>query len=99
MATPACPTKDSECNCDKANADASTFSSEYKTFLQTWAEAQMFAFEKSWGWFYWTWKTETAPLWSYQAGLAGGFLPPVAYQKDWDCSMAVPSFGSLPEFY
>ena len=96
---PTCPTKDSACNCDKANADASTFSSEYKTFLQTWAEAQMFAFEKSWGWFYWTWKTETAPLWSYQAGLAGGFLPPVAYQKNWDCSMAVPSFGSLPEFY
>jgi glucan 1,3-beta-glucosidase len=94
-----CPTKDSSCSCDEANAASSSFSKDYKTFLQTWAEAQMFAFEKSWGWFYWTWKTEDAPLWSYQAGLAGGFMPSLAYERSWDCSMAVPNFGSLPETY
>lgn len=96
---PMCPTKDSSCNCDLANGDPSTFTNEYKTFLKAWAEAQMFAFEKSWGWFYWTWRTESAPLWSYQAGLNGGILPALAYQRDWDCSMAIPSFGSLPETY
>ncbi|KAF2427380.1 glycoside hydrolase [Tothia fuscella] len=97
--TPMCPTQDNQCSCDQANADPSTFSSEYKLFLKTWAEAQMFAFEKSWGWFYWTWKTESAPLWSYQAALAGGFMPKLAYQKDWDCSKPIPSLGGLPEFY
>jgi glucan 1,3-beta-glucosidase len=94
-----CPTLDSKCNCNTANADVSTFSSDYKQFLQTFAEAQMSAFEKSWGWFYWTWKTESAPLWSYQAGLQGGILPALAYQRDWDCSKTMPSFGSLPEYY
>ena len=96
---PKCPTLDSRCDCDKANADPSTFSRSYKLFLQTWAEAQMSAFEKSWGWFYWTWKTETAYLWSYEAGLDGEFLPALAYKPDWDCSKPVPSFGDLPEFY
>jgi glucan 1,3-beta-glucosidase len=96
---PECPTLDSQCSCDLANSDASTFTSDFKQFLLTWAEAQMFAFEKSWGWFYWTWKTESAPLWSYQAGLQGNFLPAVAYQRNWDCSQTMPSFGSLPEYY
>ena len=96
---PQCPTQDSQCTCDMDSADPSTFTSDYKSFLLTWAEAQMFAFEKSWGWFYWTWKTESAPLWSYQDGLKGNYMPPLAYQRDWDCSKAVPSFGGLPEYY
>lgn len=96
---PSCPTKNDQCSCTIANADISTFTTDYKQFLLTWAEAQMFAFEKSWGWFYWTWKTENAPLWSYQAGLQGGILPAVVTERGWDCSKPVPSFGSLPEFY
>lgn len=97
--SPACPTQDDQCSCDMTNADPSTFSSEYKLFLQTWAEAQMSTFEMSWGWFYWTWKTESAPLWSYQAGLRDGYLPAIAYERNWDCSHPIPSLGSLPEFY
>ncbi|EWC43676.1 hypothetical protein DRE_01563 [Drechslerella stenobrocha 248] len=96
--SPACPTGDKQCSCEMANADPSDYSPEYKLFLKTWAEAQMHAFEKSWGWFYWTWKTESAPLWSYQAGLAAGIMPEKAYQRDWDCSKPIPSFGKLPEF-
>jgi glucan 1,3-beta-glucosidase len=96
---PECPTLDSQCSCDLANADPSTYTAEYKLFLQTFAEANMSAFEASWGWFYWTWKTESAPQWSYQAALEGGFMPALAYQRDWDCSQAIPSFGNLPEFY
>jgi glucan 1,3-beta-glucosidase len=97
--TPECPTANSQCNCDMANADPSTFTSDYKQFLLTWAEAQMSTFEKSWGWFYWTWKTESAPLWSYQAAVQGNFMPAVAYQRNWDCSQSIQSFGSLPEYY
>ncbi|GKT66333.1 beta-glucosidase 6 [Colletotrichum tofieldiae] len=97
--TPACPTEDNQCSCELANADPSTYTANYKTFLLTWAEAQMDIFEKSWGWFYWTWKTESAPLWSYQAGLQGNFLPSLAYKRSWDCSKPIPSFGDLPEYY
>ncbi|KAH8657940.1 glycoside hydrolase superfamily [Xylariales sp. PMI_506] len=99
VTSPSCPTKDSQCSCDLANADPSTFSDAYIAFLQDWAAAQMSVFEESWGWFYWTWKTESAPLWSYQAGLEGKFMPPLAYQRSWDCSKTVPDFGSLPEYF
>jgi glucan 1,3-beta-glucosidase len=58
--TPDCPTQNSQCSCDSANADPSTYSDTYKEFLQMFAEAQMHSFELGWGWFYWTWKTETS---------------------------------------
>ncbi|KAK6508610.1 hypothetical protein TWF506_010694 [Arthrobotrys conoides] len=94
---PSCPTGDKQCSCDLANADPKDMSPEYKLFLKTWAEAQMDAFEKSWGWFYWTWKTESAPLWSYKAGLEGGIMPEKAYERDWHCDKPIPSFGKLSE--
>ncbi|CAK7273840.1 hypothetical protein SEPCBS57363_005855 [Sporothrix epigloea] len=97
--TPSCPTGNSQCSCALSNQPVTSFSSEFKTFLLSFAEAQMSAYESGWGWFYWTWKTESAPLWSYQAGLQGGFMPPVAYERSWSCSGSMPSFGSLPEFY
>lgn len=96
---PRCPTGDDSCSCDKANADPSTYTDEYRLFLKTFAIAQMDAFEKSWGWFYWTWKSESAHQWSYEAGLKGKFMPEIAYKRDWDCSKSVPSFGKLPETY
>lgn len=97
--TPDCPTTDSQCSCDVANGPVSGYSDEYKKFLQTFAEAQMESFEKGWGWFYWTWVTEDTTQWSYQAGLAAGILPAKAYDRDFDCSQSIPSFGSLPEYY
>lgn len=96
---PSCPTQDSQCSCEQSNADPSTYTSEYRSFLKIWGEAQMFAFEKGWGWFYWAWKAESAPLWSYQAGLAGGMLPSLAYQREWSCTDTIPGFGGLPEYY
>ncbi|KAL1889104.1 hypothetical protein Sste5346_009169 [Sporothrix stenoceras] len=98
-ATPACPTQNSQCSCSMANMPVSSYSDDYKEFLLTFAQAQMSAYETGWGWFYWTWKTESAPLWSYQAGLQGGFMPPVAYKRSFNCGGSVPSFGSLPEYY
>ena len=98
---PGCPAKDSSCSCDNANADPSTFSSEYKNFLLMFAEAQMHSFEKGWGWWYWTWQTEAAYLWSYQAGLKAGILPEKAYSRDFNCDKDVPDFAAagLSEAY
>ncbi|CAE7119219.1 unnamed protein product [Rhizoctonia solani] len=63
-------------DCSTFTGDRSKFSSEYKTFLRKFYEAQVSAFERGGqGWFYWTWKAEEAHDWSYQAGLAGGWIP------------------------
>ncbi|KKF94756.1 putative glucan 1 3-beta-glucosidase D [Ceratocystis platani] len=97
--SPSCPAKDSSCRCTKANADASDWNSAYKDFLKDFAEAQMHSFERGRGWWYWTWKTESAPQWSYQAGLAAGVLPAKAYERDFDCSNLPTSYPGLDENY
>ncbi|RDL37190.1 (Trans)glycosidase [Venustampulla echinocandica] len=97
--SPGCPAKSASCSCSSANADPSTYSSAYKEFLQMFAEAQMHSFEKGWGWFYWTWKTESAAQWSYQAGLKAGILPAKAYEPKFKCEGSAPSFDGLPETY
>ncbi|KAK8015114.1 beta-glucosidase 6 [Apiospora arundinis] len=97
--TPKCPTKDKSCSCDQANADPSRYSATYKKFLKMFAEAQMVSFEKGLGWWYWTWDTEDAPLWSYKKGLAAGILPAKAYDKEFKCDSAVPDFSGLAETY
>ncbi|KAK6539410.1 hypothetical protein TWF694_009635 [Orbilia ellipsospora] len=98
IGAPRCPTGDKQCSCSLANADPSTMSADYKKFLKTWAIAQMDAFETSWGWFYWTWKTEAAYLWSYQSALGAGLMPEKANDRDWSCAQAIPTFGSLQEY-
>ncbi|KAJ5051871.1 uncharacterized protein L3040_001634 [Drepanopeziza brunnea f. sp. 'multigermtubi'] len=96
--TPDCPAQNDQCTCKQANADPSTYSPSYKKFLQMFAEAQMHSFEKGWGWFYWTWRTESATQWSYEKGLAAGILPKKAYAPEFNCSAAIPSFSDLPEY-
>jgi glucan 1,3-beta-glucosidase len=97
--SPDCPTTNSQCSCTNANAPGSSYSSDYKQFLQMFAEAQMSSFEQGWGWFYWTWVTEDATQWSYQLGLAAGILPKKAYDRDFNCTGSIPSFSGLPEYY
>lgn len=97
--TPACPLKNSQCDCTSANSDPQKYSKTYKQFLQMFAEAQMYSFEKGWGWFYWTWKTEAATQWSYQLGLKAGILPAKAYAPEFSCSQSIPNFAGLPESY
>ena len=92
--TPLCPSAP-DCSCDMPNADPSQYSDEYKRFLQMYAEAQMDSFEKVWGWFYWTWKTEKAVQWSWMLGLQAGILPSKAYAPSFKCGDAVPDFGGL----
>ncbi|KAH8174897.1 cellulase (glycosyl hydrolase family 5) domain-containing protein [Sarocladium implicatum] len=91
---PSCPSQDSRCTCSVSN-DENKYTDAYKLFIKTWAIAQMDAYEKGTGWFYWTWKTESAPMWSYKHGLDGGFLPKKAYERDWDCSQDMPSFDGV----
>ncbi|WEW58141.1 glucan 1,3-beta-glucosidase [Emydomyces testavorans] len=99
--SPLCPTTNNKkaCSCDGANANPSAYSDSYKKFLQTYAEAQMFAFEKGWGWFYWTWETESATQWSWRRGLEAGILPKKAYEPTFTCGAQMPDLGDLPEYY
>ncbi len=53
----------------------------------------MNSFEKAWGWFYWTWKTESATQWDYKAGMANGILPKTTWQRSFNCSSSIPDFG------
>jgi len=62
-------------SCTGKTGKASTFSKEYKTFLRKFWEAQVITYEKAQGWIQWTWKAENADEWSYQAGLANGWIP------------------------
>lgn len=103
--SPQCPTEadDSDsgkqCSCGPANADPSDYSDSYKTFLQTYAEAQISAFETGWGWFYWTWDTESAVQWSWKKGLAAGILPKKVYDPGFKCGDDYPDLDSLPDHY
>ncbi|KAL8860508.1 MAG: hypothetical protein Q9178_003167 [Gyalolechia marmorata] len=99
VTTPHCPPNSGTCSCDKANADPSTYSDEYKQWLMMYAEAQMSSFETGWGWFYWTWVTESAVQWSWKAGMAAGILPKKTWQRDFNCTADVPDFADLPETY
>ncbi|CEO60472.1 hypothetical protein PMG11_05098 [Penicillium brasilianum] len=97
-----CPTADAgTCSCSSANADVADYSTEYKKWLQTYAEAQMSAFETAQGWFYWTWRTESAAQWSYRTAWKNGFMPSKAYSPSFKCGDTVPDFSSLglAEYY
>ncbi|RAH47754.1 putative exo-beta-1,3-glucanase [Aspergillus brunneoviolaceus CBS 621.78] len=95
-----CPTaSEGTCSCTLANTSPVGYSAGYKTFLQTYAEAQMSAFETAMGWFYWTWATESAAQWSYRTAWKNGYMPAKAYSPKFKCGDAIPSFGDLPEYY
>ncbi|KAG8532835.1 uncharacterized protein KY384_002713 [Bacidia gigantensis] len=63
---PSCPGGQG-CSCAKANAKPEDYEDGYKDWLLMNAEGQMSSFEKGWGWFYWTWRTEGATQWDYRA--------------------------------
>jgi glucan 1,3-beta-glucosidase len=97
--SPDCPTANNDCSCSSANAASASYSDSYKQFLLMFAEAQMTSFENGWGWFYWTWQTESATQWSYQLGLAAGILPAKAYSRSYNCTPTAGGFPGLPETY
>jgi glucan 1,3-beta-glucosidase len=99
VTTPLCPPNSGSCSCDGANADPSSYSDVYKQWLLTNAQAQMSSFELGWGWFYWTWVTESAVQWSWKAGMDAGILPKKTWDRNFNCSSSVPDFNGLPETY
>ncbi|KAG0364226.1 glycoside hydrolase superfamily [Gamsiella multidivaricata] len=55
--------------------NAATYDALYKLFLSNFFNAQVEAFEQGAGWFYWNFKTESNPLWSYFDGVDNGWIP------------------------
>src|ERR1700743_191126 len=47
-------------SCQNMTGSAATFSTDYKTFMRKYWEAQVTIAEKVNGWIYWTWKAENA---------------------------------------
>jgi glucan 1,3-beta-glucosidase len=93
--SPQCP-GGQKCECGDANADPSQYTEAYKQWLLYFALAQMDSFEAGWGWFYWTWVTESATQWSYKLGLAAGILPTnVADRSAFTCDSTIPDFAAL----
>ncbi|KAI3111786.1 CAZyme family GH5 [Penicillium roqueforti] len=93
-----CPTAaEGTCSCSNANEDPSEYSDTYKKFLQTYAEAQMSSFETAMGWFYWTWRTESAAQWSYRTAWKNGYMPSKAYSPSFKCGDTVPDFTDIAE--
>ncbi|KAK5165751.1 uncharacterized protein LTR77_008674 [Saxophila tyrrhenica] len=50
-------------------------SSDAKQNIGSFIHAQMAAYEKASGWIFWTWKTESAPEWDFQALAGAGIIP------------------------
>jgi hypothetical protein len=46
-----------------------------RRFMQHYNLAQMNAYDTGIGWFWWNFKTESAPMWDYYVGVRGGWLP------------------------
>jgi glucan 1,3-beta-glucosidase len=57
--------------------------------------AQMNAFERGWGWLYWTWDTESSTQWSYKKSLAAKIVPQKAYERSFNCDTDIPDFAAL----
>ncbi|KAF9934735.1 hypothetical protein FBU30_000593 [Linnemannia zychae] len=68
------PPKSPNSTCINQN-NAASYTPEYKRFLSNYFMAQVEAFEQGAGWFFWNFKTEDNPLWSYFAGVDGGWIP------------------------
>ncbi|ORX38488.1 putative cellulase [Kockovaella imperatae] len=63
-------------SCNGKSGNGSDFTHEYKVFLRKFWEVQTQVYENNGqGYIYWPWKAEDAADWSYQDGLAGGWIP------------------------
>ena len=93
--TPVCPVPD-RCSCDIPNADPSRYPDAYKKWLRAFADAQMQAFERGWGWFYWNWDTERSVQWSWKKGREGGLLPQKAWERVYICPNAAAAGLGAP---
>ncbi|KAI9310981.1 glycoside hydrolase superfamily [Dichotomocladium elegans] len=79
---PVCPT----CTCEGVD-DWRNWDDDYRVFLRRFVERQMDAFETSYGWFFWTYKTEEHinPHWDYSLGWEQGWVPRDANVRTYTC--------------
>jgi glucan 1,3-beta-glucosidase len=56
--------------------DARADTEEGRIAYRRYAAAQLLAFERYAGWFFWSYRTESAPAWSFRDALERGWLPP-----------------------
>lgn len=82
LSKPVCDT----CTC-KSVEDWKSWDDNYKHFLREFVERQMDAFEESYGWFFWTYKTEEHinPHWDYLLGWEQGWIPKDANKRTYSC--------------
>lgn len=59
----------------KYTGTVAALSADDKSNLRHFIEAQLDAYESRTGWFFWTWKTESAPEWDMQDLLNNGIFP------------------------
>ncbi|KAI9254464.1 glycoside hydrolase superfamily [Phascolomyces articulosus] len=85
---PVCP----GCSCQGVE-DWKHWDDDYKKFLLSFVERQMDAFETSYGWFFWTYKTEDHinPHWDYLLGWEQGWIPKDANNRQSSCKDVGPS--------
>lgn len=63
-------------SCQRKTGNSAQWSPQYKVSMRKFYEVQTSVYESAAsGWIMWTWKMGTAHDWSYQAGLAGGWIP------------------------
>jgi glucan 1,3-beta-glucosidase len=71
-------------SCDgKYRGTVADLSADDKKNIRSFIEAQLDAYEAHTGWFYWTWKAESAPEWNMKAQIEGGLFPqPLSDRKN-----------------
>jgi aryl-phospho-beta-D-glucosidase BglC (GH1 family) len=58
------------------NSDWNPYQEPGRTFYRRWFAAQVIAYERQFGWIYWSWKSELGDLrWSYSEAVAAGVVP------------------------
>ncbi|ORX50120.1 glycoside hydrolase [Hesseltinella vesiculosa] len=74
-------------NCTCPTEDWHKFDKDTKLFLAKFAQRQMDAFERTYGWFFWTYKTEdhVNPHWDYLLGYEQGWMPKDASAPPYNC--------------
>ncbi|KAJ2758557.1 hypothetical protein IWQ57_006795, partial [Coemansia nantahalensis] len=71
---PLCPLATCTCTGDYGG-DYTQFSASYRAFLSRYVDAQLGIYDELAGWFYWNFRTESAPEWDYLLGVQQGWFP------------------------
>lgn len=95
------PCSGGNCTCAPTFEDPDRYDPKYAGFLRTFGETQIATYEAegSWGWLYWTWKTESSPQWSYFDMWSKGILPKLESGKKYTACGPADAWTGLSETY